>query len=256
MEAVEVRPQERCFYGDGIVRIDPATLTGKLVVVEGADGSGRSTQIRLLRDWLEGEGIPTADVGLARSMLVSAELEQAKLGNVLGRTTMSLFYATDFADQLENIIIPAMAAGFVVLADRYIYTLMVRDLVRGADPAWLQCLYGIALVPDLVFHLRVAPRKLAQRTFRKSSELDFWESGMDLGLSRDRFDSFIRYQTLVQRSFAAMQDRYHFIEVNGNRSPTLVNRQLREEIAAMLRADGGFEPVPNAASYRPSARLL
>ena len=251
-----MRHEERRFYGDGIARIDPAALTGKLVVIEGADGSGRSTQIRLLRDWLEGEGIPTADVGLARSMLVSAELEQAKLGNVLGRTTMSLFYATDFADQLENIIIPAMAAGFVVLADRYIYTLMVRDLIRGADPDWLTCLYGIALVPDLVFHLRVSPRLLAQRTFRKSSELDFWESGMDLGLSRDRFDSFIRYQTLVQRRFATMQERYSFNEVNGNRSPRLVNRQLREGIEAMLRADGGFEPAPNAAAYRPSPKLL
>ena len=251
-----MRPEERCFYGDGIVRVYPVALTGKLVVIEGADGSGRSTQIRLLRDWLEGEGIPTADVGLARSTLVSEELEQAKLGNVLGRTTMSLFYATDFAAQLENTIIPAMAAGFVVLADRYIYTLMVRDLIRGADPDWLTCLYGIALVPDLVFHLRVSPRLLAQRTFRKSSELDFWESGMDLGLSRDRFDSFIRYQTLVQRRFAAMQDRYGFNEVNGNRSPRLVNRQLREGIEAMLRADGGFEPVPNAAAYRPSPKLL
>lgn len=247
-----MRPAERRFYGEGVPGLDPRTLSGKLVVVEGPDGSGRSTQIRILRDWLEGAGIPVVDVGLARSTLVSAELEQAKLGNVLGRTTLALFYATDFADQLENGIISAMAAGFVVLADRYIYTLMVRDLVRGADPDWVEGLYGIALVPDIVFHLRVPPRVLVKRTFRKYAELDFWESGMDIGLSRDRFDSFIRYQSLVQRRFAEMRERYGFVEVGGNASPRAVNLRLRRGIEAMLRADGDFAPIPSAEGYRPS----
>src|SRR6185295_15774468 len=128
-------------------------LTGKLVVIEGADGSGRSTQILRLVDWLEASGHATVQVGLKRSTLVSEELEKAQQGNILSRLTLSLFYATDFADQLENIIIPALKAGFIVLADRYIYTLMVRDMVRGMDEAWLKNLYGIALVPDVVFYL-------------------------------------------------------------------------------------------------------
>lgn len=250
-----MRTSERRFYGEGIASIDPHVLTGKLVVIEGADGSGRSTQIRMLKDWLEGEGIPTVDVGLARSSLVSSELEEAKQGNVLGRTTLTLFYVTDFADQLENRIIPAMAAGFVVLADRYIYTLMVRDLVRGTDPAWLESLYGIALVPDIVFHLRVTPAVLVKRTFRKYQELDFWESGMDVGLSRDRFDSFIRYQTLVRRQFAAMQERYRFVVLNGNASARAVNLQIRRGVEAMLREDADIEPVPSADGYRPSRQL-
>ena len=144
------RPSTRRFYGHGISGVDLEKLAGKLIVVEGADGSGRSTQISRLVQWLEGSGHATVQVGLKRSTLVSEELEQAKQGNILSHTTMSLFYATDFADQLENIILPALKAGFMVLADRYIYTLMVRDMVRGIDEDWLRNLYGLALVPDAV----------------------------------------------------------------------------------------------------------
>ena len=126
------------FYGHGIPCVKPEDLGGKLIVVEGADGSGRSTQIAQLVEWLETSGLPTVQVGLKRSTLVSEELEKAQNGNVLSRTTLSLFYATDFADQLGNIIIPALKAGFNVLADRYIYTLMARDLVRGMDEKWLK----------------------------------------------------------------------------------------------------------------------
>ena len=138
-----IKPCRR-FYGHGIPRVKLEDLAGKLIVVEGADGSGRSTQIARLVDWLETSGHPTVQVGLKRSTLVSSELEKAQEGNILSRTTLSLFYATDFADQLENIILPALKAGFIVLADRYIYTLMARDMVRGMDEAWLKNLYGIA----------------------------------------------------------------------------------------------------------------
>jgi dTMP kinase len=198
------------FYGEGIPGVDPAGLAGKLIVIEGADGSGRSTQIDLLRDGLEREGHATVNVGLRRSTLVSAELNEAKQGNVLSQTTRSIFYATDFADQLENRIIPALRAGFIVLADRYIYTLMARDIVRGADREWERSLYGIALVPDLIIYLRVSPAQLVERNFHKNSTLDYWESGMDLGLSRDIFDSFMRYQRLIQRELVRMQDEYGF----------------------------------------------
>src|SRR5580765_6236858 len=158
------RRTPRLFYGHGIPKVELVRLAGRLIVVEGADGSGRSTQIAMLVQWLEGSGHATTQVGLKRSSLVSEELEQAQEGNILSRTTLSLFYATDFADQLENIILPALKAGFIVLADRYIYTLMARDMVRGMDESWLRNLYGLALVPDAVFYLQTSPENLIQRT--------------------------------------------------------------------------------------------
>jgi dTMP kinase len=222
------------FYGEGIPGVDPAALAGKLIVIEGADGSGRSTQIDMLRDCLEREGHATVNVGLRRSTLVSAELNEAKQGNVLSQTTRSIFYATDFADQLENRIIPALRAGFIVLADRYIYTLMARDIVRGADREWERALYGIALVPDLIVYLRVSPAQLVERNFRKNPTLDYWEAGMDLGLSRDIFDSFMRYQRLIQKEFVMMQEEYGFCVANGNRSVRAVAGEIRARVEGLL----------------------
>ena len=222
------------FFGHGIPGVDAAKLRGKLIVVEGADGSGRSTQIARLVDWLEANGHATVQVGLKRSTLVSAELEQAQQGNILSRTTLSLFYATDFADQLENIILPALKAGFMVLADRYIYTLMVRDLVRGVDERWLKNLYGIAPVPDAVFYLQVSPEELVQRTFAKNAALDYWESGMDIGLSRDMFDSFLKYQSLMAHQFRRLQKNYGFTMVDGHRSVEEISQELTEKVEAVL----------------------
>jgi dTMP kinase len=222
------------FFGHGVPGVDGAKLRGKLIVVEGADGSGRSTQIVKLVDWLEANGHATVQVGLKRSTLVSAELEHAQEGNILSRRTLSLFYATDFADQLENIILPAMKAGFMVLADRYIYTLMVRDLVRGMDEAWLKNLYGIAPVPDAVFYLEVAPEELVQRTFTKNAGLDYWESGMDLGLSRDMFDSFLEYQGRMAHQFRRLQKVYGFTIVDGHRSIDEISQELTEKVEAVL----------------------
>ena len=222
------------FFGHGIPGVDPERLCGKLVVIEGADGSGRSTQIARLVQWLEGCGHATVQVGLKRSTLVSEELEQAKQGNILSHLTMSLFYATDFADQLENIILPALKAGFIVLADRYIYTLMVRDLVRGLDEAWLKNLYGISVVPDAVFYLNVSPELLVQRNFQKIQALDYWESGMDIGLSRDMFDSFLKYQALVETEFRRLQATYGFTIVNAERSIEEISAELQERVEKLL----------------------
>lgn len=227
-------PSPKRFYGHGIPGVDLTKLTGKLIVVEGADGSGRSTQIARLVEWLEGSGHATVQVGLKRSTLVSEELDQAQHGNILSRITLSLFYATDFADQLENIILPALKSGFMVLADRYIYTLMVRDMVRGMDEQWLKNLYGIALVPDAVFYLNVSPEELIQRNFAKNFALDYWESGMDLGLSRDMFDSFLRYQTLVEKQFRRLQSTYEFTIVDGHRSIDELYGELQKKIASVL----------------------
>ena len=224
----------RRFYGHGIPGVRLEELQGKLIAIEGADGSGRSTQIARLVEWLETGGHPTVQVGLKRSTLVSEELDRAQAGNILSRSTLSLFYATDFADQLENIIIPALRAGFIVLADRYIYTLMARDMVRGMNGAWLKNLYGIALEPDAVFYLSVEAQELVQRNLANSATLDYWESGMDLGLSRDVFDSFLKYQTAMQLAFRQLQKTYGFTIMDGNRSVDSVTRELRTKITGLL----------------------
>lgn len=222
------------FYGEGLPGVDPGALKGKLIVIEGPDGSGRSTQIAALTNWLEGRGYAVEQVGLKRSTLIGAELAQAKQGNVLSPRTLSLFYATDFADQLENRIIPALRAGFIVLADRYIYTLMARDIVRGAEFEWLRSVYSIALVPDIVMYLRVTPQRLLERYIYRGRELDYWESGMDIGFSRSWYDSFIRYQTEVHREFAKLQALYGFVTVNGMRTPRAVTRDLQTRIEAVI----------------------
>ena len=225
---------EKKFFGRRPPEVRDAKFSGKLIVIEGADGSGRSTQIAQLTQWPEANGFAVRHMGLRRSHLVSEELEDAKQGNVLTHTTLSLFYATDFFDQLVHDLIPALRAGFIVLADRYVYTLMARDLVRGADREWTRNLYSPAIVPDAVFYFKVGARPLIERNFQKNSTLDYWESGMDLGLSRDMFDSFVRYQRMLQNEFQRMHQEYDFQVLNGNLRIENLQRQLRTKIGAML----------------------
>jgi dTMP kinase len=180
---------QKKFFGRKPPEIKDAKFAGRLFVIEGADGSGRSTQIAILSQWLEAQGFAVRHMGLRRSTLVAEELEDAKEGNVLTHTTLSLFYATDFFDQQVHDLVPALRAGLIVLADRYVFTLMARAMVRGADLDWVRNLYSNALVPDAVFYISVSARQLVERNFQKNSTLDYWESGMDLGLSRDMFDS-------------------------------------------------------------------
>ncbi len=224
-------------FGVPLPELGDSKIAGRLFVVEGPDGSGRSTHIRLLSEWLETNGHAVKHMGLRRSPLLAEDIEQAKQSNVLTHTTMSLFYATDFFDQLVHEIIPALRAGYIVLADRYIYTLMARDLVRGAEPEWTRNLYSPALVPDAVYYLQVEPRRLVLRTFEKGATLDYWESGMDLGLSRDMFESFLAYQTMLQREFAQMQHRHSFEIIDANRGISPVQSDLRARLGAMLKLD-------------------
>jgi dTMP kinase len=221
-------------YGNPGPGIDLSRLDGWLIVVEGPDSSGRSTHIRRLADWLEQRGYAVTQAGLTRSPLVGPELEQAKKGNVLSARTMSLFYATDFYDQLENRIIPALRSGAVVLADRYIFTLMARDLVRGADTASVESLYSMAVVPDAVFYFAVSPAVLVERTLQAHPRLDYWESGMDLGFSRDWFDCFLVYQRRMGDQFRRLREKYAFETINANRSVDAIQRDLRTRIERVL----------------------
>jgi dTMP kinase len=226
---------KRCF-GSPPPGLDLSRLTGALIVIEGPDSSGRSTHIGLLAEWLQQNGYPVAQIGLKRSKLVGKELEMAKQGNVLSPRTMSLFYATDFYDQLENTIVPSLRAGSVVLADRYVFTPMARDIVRGADPNWLASLYSKALVPDAVFYLQVSDRTLVDRTLASHGGLDYWESGMDLGLERDWFGSFMRYQRRLRSEFRKLQSRFGLESVNANGSIPAVQAELKERIRRVLLA--------------------
>jgi dTMP kinase len=222
------------FYGKGLPGVDPALLNGTLIIIEGSDGSGRSTQIGYLTNWLERKGFPTVNVGLKRSELVGEALAEAMQGNTLNAITLNLFYATDFADQLERVIIPALKAGFVVLADRYIYTLMARDIVRGSSMDWLKEIYGFALEPDSVFYLNVTPKVLAERHFSKSGLLDYWESGMDVQRAGGMYDNFIKYQTRIHKVFETLQKEYKFTTIQGNRRPASIAKEIREKVERIL----------------------
>ena len=223
-------------FGVHLPRIVEEGLKGRLIVIEGADGSGRTTECEMLREHLEVQGHAVVDTGLRRSSLVGELIDHAKQGHVLGKTTMALFYAVDFADQLENKIIPALSAGNIVLADRYIFTLMARAVVRGATRGWARQLYAFALKPDLTIFLDTRTDLLMHRAFGRYGSLDYWESGMDLGLSRDRFESFFRYQELLREQFDWMAKEYDFVKVNSNRTPREVHRDVRAIVQS--RFDG------------------
>src|SRR6516225_8992189 len=162
------------FYSEPLPGVDTAELQGKLIVVEGPDAVGRSTQIALLRQWLEQEGHAVIDSGMARSALAGKGIQMAKEGNTLGPITMTLFYATDFADRLENEMVPALRAGFVVLTDRYIFSLMARAIARGEDRAWIERVASFALVPHSIYYLRAEVRDLVPRVVLGRGAFDHW----------------------------------------------------------------------------------
>lgn len=232
------------YYGKGIPGLSVANLKGSLIVIEGPDGSGRSTQVQLLRDSLERLGYPTAESGLKRSTLVGPELEEAMEGNILGPTTLSLFYATDFADRLENNIIPALRAGFVVVADRYFYSLIARDVVRGAPADWSQAVYGMAVVPDLVVYLELPPKRLVERSFQKQGQLNYWESGMDIQRSGDMYQCFIRYQTELAKQYKRMSKIYDFKHVDGNGDPLAIHEKIKGLVERVLKPRQGSARDP------------
>jgi dTMP kinase len=222
------------FYGQGLPGISDSQYPGKLIAMEGPDGVGRSTQIALLREYLEASGYAVSSTGLKRSELAAEGIQEAKQGHTMDSLTMSLFYAADFADRLEREIIPALRAGFVVITDRYMYSLIARAQVRGLDPKWIRDLYGIALVPDAVLYLRcdlehLVPRVLNARGF------DYWESGMDFMGKSDFFQSYIAYQNRMLETFDALGKEYHFRDIDARLSIEEVFAQLRVAVEDSIR---------------------
>lgn len=224
-------------YGVVLPEMDLSNLSGKLIVIEGTDGVGRSTQIGLLKPWLEREGRAVVDTGLRRSALAGKGIKQAKEGHTLGPLTQTLFYATDFADRLEHQIVPALRAGFVVLTDRYTYSLMARAEVRGVDPQWVRDAYRFALKPDAIFYLRLSADALIPRVVF-SRGFDYWESGLDLRPSGDMYEAFLKYQTALLAQFDALAQEYNFCVVDASPSIGAVFNQLKKGIIRVL---GGGE---------------
>lgn len=231
--------------------VDISGFPGWLIALEGTDRAGRSTHVALLREWLEKKGYAVAHTGLTRSRLAGDGLKRAKLGHTLGRQTMDLYYATDFADRLERDILPALRAGFVVLTDRWIYSTIARSLARGADIDWSRDLYRFAPRPHAVFYLKVdlpslTPRVLAQ------GELDFWESGMDFQEETDLYHSFIRYQTRLLQIFDGLAEEHAFQVIDARRPVRPVFQELRSGVFEVLsggRPDAK-QPAPGGAHAR------
>src|SRR5687767_964039 len=211
--------------------------TGKLIVIEGTDGVGRSTQAFMLKEWLEVQGYAVMDTGWTRSKLVGQAITEAKTGHALHRLTYCLMYATDLADRLEYQIIPALKSGFVVLADRYIYTAIARGIARGADKQWLRDLFGFAVAPDLVFYLRLAVADLVPRVLQ-AGKMNYWESGMDMNYGDDLFDSFVAYQGALISELDRMTKEYHFVTVDARQEPQAIQRRLRRAVGQYLRSVG------------------
>ena len=231
------------FYRTPLPGVDISELQGKLIVIEGPDSVGRSTQVERLKPWLEELGHAVLDTGMARSALAGKGIRQAKEGNTLGPITMTLYYLTDFADRLENEIIPALRAGFVVLTDRYIFSIMARAIARGEARAWIERTTGFALVPHLVFYLRADVKHLIRRVVVGKGGFDYWESGLDHGFGRDMYDGFVRYQTRLIRVFDRLAVPYNFKQVDAGRPADEVFEALRDEISRIF--------VSPAPSHKP-----
>ena len=235
------------FFGEHLVGLDPSELNGTLIVIEGMDGSGRSTQIALLQEWLESEGFSVVTSGLRRSNLVGRDIDVLLAKNAVTRLTLALMYATDFFDQLEHRIVPALRSGAVVLADRFIFTLIARGVVRGINRDYLTGLYAMALRPHLTFWLNLRPETAFGREFKKAQAISYWEAGRDMSLSHDLYWSFVRYQTMIKREFEVMAKKNGFLELDGEASVSAVNKQLRQRIGEQLAI--------RTTKYTPSAAL-
>jgi dTMP kinase len=235
-------PPLQC-YSEPLPGVDYSELHGKLIVVEGPDAVGRTTQVAQLRQWLEQEGHAVLDTGMARSALAGKGIKEAKNGNTLGPVTMTLFYTTDFADQLQNLIIPALRAGFVVLTDRYIFSIMARAIARGEDRLWIEQVAGFGLVPHAVYYLRAEVKDLVSRVVLGRGAFDFWESGMDLRFGADLYQSFVRYQARLIRALDGMARRYGFTVVDASQPAEAIFQELQRHIKTLDLRSGANPPV-------------
>lgn len=205
--------------------VDESKIPGKLIVVEGLDGSGKSTQIYLVKRWLELQHVKAFFTEWNSSVLVKGATKKGKKRNLLTPTTFSLIHCTDFADRYERQILPLLRAGFIVLADRYMYTAFARDVVRGCDREWVRRLYGFAIKPDIAFFFNLPLETALGRILEGRPTLKYHEAGMDLGLSQDPYESFREFQGKILREYKSMLDEFHFVIIDATES--VENQQMK-----------------------------
>ena len=230
------------YYGHGLPYLSIDHYPGKIIALEGTDGVGRSTQIKLLREWLEVQGYGVVETGWTRSPLMQPTIDLAKSSNTLNKLTFVLLYACDFADRLEKEIIPALKAGFIVLADRYIYTAIARAGVRGVDSQWIRRLYGFAIAPHLVFYLRIDVDTLARRVL-EAGGMEYWEAGMDMKAADDIYDNFRTYQRQLLKEYSTMADEFGFRVLDGRKSVNNIQEELRRQVGEFLEGAGSPRPL-------------
>lgn len=206
---------------------------GKLIVVEGVDGSGKSTQLNLLKNWLEDRGHSVIFTEWNSSKLISKTIKQAKRDNSLIPVTFSLLHATDFADRLENIIKPALKAGLIVLADRYCFTAFARDVARGVDKDWVRSLYGFTIRPDGAFYFQV-PIEVSLERINNCRTPGFYEAGMDIGLSNDPRQSFQMFQTRVIGEYDKMIPEFNLSVMPATKPIHEQQLMFREQVTHLL----------------------
>lgn len=242
------------FFGGGLPYISKGNYPGVLITIEGTDGVGRTTQTIMLREWLEVNGYGVVETGWTRSPLIGRTITEAKQGRVLNRFTYALLYAAEFADRLEKEIIPALRSGFVVLADRYVFTAFARDVVRGVDRNWVRDLYGFAPIPHLVLYLKLDVNSLIRRVIPRGV-VDYFESGMDLALGDDPYDSFKKYQTLLIKEYNTLADEFGFKSVSARLRPDKLQDQLRQIVSEFF-ASRNFSSWPARPANPPPSPVL
>jgi dTMP kinase len=207
---------------------EPHELPGKLIAVEGLDGSGKSTQIYLVKRWLELEGYKVFFTEWNSSLLVRRSTKRGKKRHLLTPTTFALVHCTDFADRYERQILPMLQAGYIVVADRYVYTAFARDAARGCEQQWIRRLYSYARRPDLTFFFDVPLSVALKRILIGRPELKFYEAGMDMGLSKDPSESFQIFQGRVYEEYQQMLDEFNFVRIDATSSPGSQQREVRD----------------------------
>ena len=207
---------------------------GRLFIVEGIDGSGKSTQLTLLAQWLRSEGYPLVFSEWNSSRIVKATTRRGKQRNLLTPLTFSLIHATDFSDRVENEILPSLKAGGIVLADRYVYTAFARDVVRGVNPRWVRSLYRFAAVPTQAFYFRTPLEVALKRILSGRPKLKHYEAGMDLGLHSDPQESYKLFQSRIQLEYEKIVPEYGLTVMDATLPVEVQQRQLRETIKPLL----------------------
>ena len=210
---------------------------GRLIAVEGLDGSGKSTQIYLLKRWLEAEGIKVYFSEWNSSELVKSATTKGKKRELLTPTTFSLIHATDFADRYERHLLPLLRAGYVVLCDRYIFTAFARDVVRGCPPEWVRGIYNFAAQPDLTFFFKADLEVSLNRILEGRPKLKFFEAGMDLRLSSDPYESFRIFQGRILEQYMAMSAEFEFLVTDANQNVETQQAAVRKLVAERIDLD-------------------